>query len=148
MVRAVMETLEDEAPASPTMSEPTSIAERSRRRPPQRGKAGGRTRHKAVWLTTSEEILLQAKAAEAGLSVASFLRASALGDAGPRARRAPTIEKELLGAAIAELNKVGSNVNQIARALNSDRDYDDAFLRQSLAEMRTVLTALLRAINV
>ena len=90
---------------------------------------------------------MQAKAAEAGLSVASFLRASALGDAGPRARRAPTVEKELLGAAIAALNKVGSNVNQIARALNSDRDYDEGLLTKSLRDMRTVLTALLKAIN-
>jgi hypothetical protein len=92
-------------------------------------------------------MLLQGRAAEAGLSVSSYLRAAALGNAGPRARRAPTIEKEALGKAIAELNRVGNNVNQIARAMNIGKDYDDAFLRTSVAEMRAVLTALLKAIN-
>jgi hypothetical protein len=118
------------------------------RRPPVRGKAGGRTRHKAVWLTDAEAGLLEARAAEAGLSVASFLRASALGDAGPRARRAPTIEKQALGAAIAELNKIGSNINQIARAANIGKEFDDAFLHHCIAEMQPVLTRLLQAITV
>jgi hypothetical protein len=81
------------------------------------------------------------------LSVASYLRASALGEAGPRARRAPTIEKQALGDAIAELNKIGSNINQIARAANIGKEIDEAFLHHCLDAMRPVLTALLRAIN-
>jgi hypothetical protein len=133
---------------SPPIDTPIILAEvKPRRKPPQRGKAGGRTRHKAVWLTEAEEGLLAARAAEAGLSIASYLRAAALGDAGPRARRAPTIEKQALGDAIAELNKIGSNINQIARAANIGKEIDEAFLHHCLDAMRPVLTALLRAIN-
>lgn len=119
----------------------------SRRRKAQRGKAGGRTCHKAVWLTEAEETLLAAKSQAAGLSIASFLRASALGDAGPRARRVPTIEKEILGLAIAELNKVGSNVNQIARSSNKGDERDDVLLSDCLAEIRHVLTLFVQAIK-
>ena len=129
-------------------SEETPPRVRPNTRPkPNRGAAGGRTKFHALRLSESELVLLQARAAESGLSVSSYLRASALGDAGPRARRAPTIEKELLGAAIAELNRVGNNINQIARALNIGKDYDDDFLRFSVEEMRSVLTGLLKAIN-
>lgn len=135
------------APVSPPTDGPPKAEAQPRRKPPQRGKAGGRTRGKMVWLTDAENSQLAARAAEAGLSAAGYLRASALGDAGPRARRAPTVEKQALGAAIAELNRVGNNINQIARALNIGKDYDDAFLHHSVGEMRSVLTALLAAIN-
>jgi len=143
----------NEATASSAAATETSEPEipspaKPRRRPPVRGKAGGRTRHKAVWLTDAEAGLLEARAAASGLSVASYLRASALGDAGPRARRAPTIEKQALGAAIAELNKIGSNINQIARAANIGKEFDDAFLHHCIGEMQPVLTLLLRAISI
>ena len=59
------------------------------------------------------------KAREVGLSLASFLRACGLGTPGPRARRSPPVNAEALGRATAALNKVGSNLNQIAHALNA-----------------------------
>lgn len=124
---------------SATPDQSLSVIEKPRRKPPERGKAGGRTVQKNVSLTRAESIILEAKAAASGLSVASYLRASALGDAGPRARRAPTIEKELLGAAIAELNRVGNNVNQIARALNIGKDVDDDYYRAIGAKLVEVL---------
>ena len=61
---------------------------------------------------------VESRAGEAGLSNAAYLRACALGNAGPRARRSPTVERQLAAQAIAELNKAGSNLNQIARAVN------------------------------
>ncbi len=68
-----------------------------------------------------EHAELEARAAEAGLSPSAYLRACALGDAGPRARRSPTVERSLAAQAIAELNKAGSNLNQIARAVNMEQ---------------------------
>ena len=65
-----------------------------------------------------EHAELEARAAAAGLSPSAYLRSCALGDAGPRARRSPTLDRELAARAIAELNKAGSNLNQIARAVN------------------------------
>lgn len=127
------------APVSPPLSEPPVADGKPRRKPANRGKAGGRTRSKLVWLTEAENTQLEAKATAAGLSAASYLRASALGDAGPRARRRPTIEKELLGSAIAELNRVGNNVNQIARMGNIGKDIDPGFYEATGEELRRVL---------
>jgi hypothetical protein len=88
---------------------------------------------------------LEAAAAEAGLSRGSFIRAMALGDAGPRARRAPTIEKQVLGAAIAELNRVGNNVNQIARAVNIGKDVDGDLYQAVAVELRRILATVREA---
>ena len=68
-----------------------------------------------------EHAELEARASAAGLSPSAYLRACALGDAGPRARRSPTVERSLAAQAIAELNKAGSNLNQIARAVNMEQ---------------------------
>ena len=68
-----------------------------------------------------EHAELEARAAAAGLSPSAYLRSCALGDAGPRARRSPTLDRELAARAIAELNKAGSNLNQIARAVNMEQ---------------------------
>jgi hypothetical protein len=51
--------------------------------------------------------------------LASYLRTCAIGHPGPRARRSPSIEIEALAQAVAGLNKVGSNLNQIAKVLNA-----------------------------
>lgn len=91
------------------------------RRPPRRGAKGGRKRMLSLRLLPEEHALLRSRACGAGLSVGAYLRASALGEAGPRARPAPAVDADLLARAVAALNKVGSNLNQIARALNRDR---------------------------
>jgi len=88
-------------------------------RPSTRGKKGGRTRFLALRLDEIEYLLIGEHARMAGLSRGAFLRAAALGSPGVRAQRAPTVNAEALAHATAALNRVGSNLNQIARALNS-----------------------------
>lgn len=83
-----------------------------------RSEARQRAARVTVRFLPEEHIELEARAAAAGLSPSAYLRACALGDAGPRARRSPTVERSLAAQAIAELNKAGSNLNQIARAVN------------------------------
>jgi hypothetical protein len=105
---------------------PMAAAETSVVSAPSRNNSGSEKRQRdrgaiLVRLLPEERATIEAKARAAGLSLASFARAAMLGSAGPRARRAPTVNAELLGYAIAALNKAGSNLNQIARALNSDR---------------------------
>ena len=77
-----------------------------------------RTNRLTIRLLDDEQAELERRASEAGLSPSAYVRACALGDAGPRARRSPTVERTLAAQAIAELNKAGSNLNQIARAAN------------------------------
>lgn len=72
-----------------------------------------------VRLLPDERLAVEERARDVGLSLASFLRASGLGTPGPRARRTPPVNAEALGRATAALNKVGSNLNQIAHVLNA-----------------------------
>ncbi len=72
-----------------------------------------------VRLLEEERLAVEERARDVGLSLASYLRASGLGTPGPRARRTPPVNAEALGRATAALNKVGSNLNQIAHVLNA-----------------------------
>lgn len=102
-----------DAPRSPPDSAPA-------RRAPKRGEKGGRAQVVSVRVLPDELATLQERAQAAGLSVGGYLRSCGLGDAGPRARRAPSVNAVLLAQAVAQLNKAGSNLNQIAHALNTE----------------------------
>ena len=78
-----------------------------------------RTRNISVPVDDAEFVIIDAKARAAGMRRGSYGRACMLGDAGPRAQRAPTVNAEALALATAALNKAGSNLNQIAHVLNS-----------------------------
>ncbi len=65
-----------------------------------------------------EYAAIAAKADKAGLAVAAFMRAAALGDAGPRAQRRPPADHVALRQLLGHAGRIGNNINQIARALN------------------------------
>jgi hypothetical protein len=92
--------------------------------PPLLKRSGSEKRQRAkgavlVRLLPDERAAAEERAREVGLSLASFFRACGLGTTGPRAQRSPTVNAEALGRATAALNKVGSNLNQIAHHLNA-----------------------------
>lgn len=95
----------------------------------------------------AEHAELVARAREAGFSVGAYVRACALGDAGPRARRRATVDRELLAHNNAALNRVGNNLNQIAHALNRGDDLDPFELRATIRELQAVLTTNRRALG-
>ena len=67
----------------------------------------------------TEFLHIDALARATGLSRPSFLRACGLGSPGPRARRSQPVDTEALGRATAALNKVGANLNTIARGVHT-----------------------------
>ncbi|WP_338875049.1 plasmid mobilization relaxosome protein MobC [Spirosoma sp. SC4-14] len=71
-----------------------------------------------VRVTASEKLRIWQMAAENGYTPSDFMRLRTMAATQPL-RHKPTPERELLLHVMAELGKVGSNVNQIARALNS-----------------------------
>ena len=93
-----------------------------------------RIRQSLVRWTDEEFNALAAKADKAGLAVAAFMRAAALGDAGPRAQRRPPADHKALRQILGELGRVGNNLNQIARALNAGE-------RLRLPELKDALLA-------
>jgi uncharacterized protein (DUF1778 family) len=68
--------------------------------------------------TPEERAYIDRQAEAAGVSVAEYVRAAALGVPPLRQRPRPQIDRQLCAAILAELGKTGSNLNQIARALN------------------------------
>ena len=96
-------------------------------------------------VTPDEYTAIEKRARAAGLSTAAYLRACALGDKGPRSQRRPPVELEQFGRAIAELNKIGSNVNQIAHAVNLGKDPDRILLKRMAEELSIAVSALLGA---
>lgn len=98
-------------------------------------------------VTPSEYSAIEERARLAGLSTGAFLRACALGDSGPRAKRAPPINRELLSEALAGLNRVGNNINQIAKQLNSGNHPDRAAMADARGELKVILKLILDAIG-
>lgn len=91
--------------------------------PAPRKRSGSTKRQRAgmafIRLSEAERAELERRAKLAGLSIGSYCRQQALGTPGPRPRRAtPTPDIELLARTYADLNRIGNNLNQIARALN------------------------------
>jgi len=68
---------------------------------------------------------LEAAAERAGMTIGGYMRHQCLGNAGPRAARRPPSSAPELAQLLAQLGKCGSNLNQIARALNSGGDEPD-----------------------
>jgi hypothetical protein len=106
-----------------------------------------RQRQKGVRATVTDDeyTAIEARARKAGLSTAAYLRACALGDHGPRAQRRPPVELQQFGKAVSELNKIGSNVNQIAHAANMGLSVDRATLSRMAKELSIAVYQLLEA---
>ena len=109
-----------------------------------------RARPKQVFIrvTDVEHGKIEARAERAGLSVSGYFRALAFGKdtPQPRAARRPPVEKETLVRLLAELGKIGSNVNQIAHAMNLGKITDHpalSGLSVEIADIRKQLKAAL-----
>ncbi len=81
----------------------------------------------------------QEKASAAGLSLAGFARAAMLGSPGPRARRRPPLNAELLAYAVAQLNRVGNNLNQLNKRLNAAQAAAAGEAAAAIAETRAAI---------
>jgi uncharacterized protein (DUF1778 family) len=97
----------------------------------------------SVRCTAKERSMIDGAAAQAGLSIGAFLRALALGDAGPRAVRRPPVERKELARLLGHLGKVGSNINQLAHAFNRSGRVPGlaelSAMRQQVGELRDAL---------
>jgi Bacterial mobilisation protein (MobC) len=114
-------------------------------RKPNRGTQGGRMRVVAARVSADEYGVLDAKARDAGLSIGAYLRAVGLGSPGPRARRRPLIHEELVGYAVAQLNRAGNNLNQLARRLNAVEAVASYEITLAATETRDAVRQLCRA---
>jgi len=99
-----------------------------------------------VRLTEAEHVAVSQAADRAGLSVAGYARALLLAAEPLRQSRRPPATKAELAAILGQLGKVGSNINQLAHASNSETVIAASELAAAsaavLAMRDTIMTAL------
>ena len=108
-----------------------------------------RRRALVIRLDDAEHAALVAMAERAGLSLGGFARCVLLDAPPPRQSRRPPVERAELARLLAQIGRLGSNVNQIARALNAGGAVEAKEIDQTaraVVEMRdAVMVALGRA---
>jgi len=109
-----------------------------------------RVRGKLIGYRASDAEYAEAheKASRAGLTVASYARAMMHSKEPVRAVPLPVIDRKLLRELLGELGKIGSNVNQLARASNARHaikpEEVSAFFEAFIELREAVLVALSR----
>jgi hypothetical protein len=107
----------------------------------------------SIRCTATDRSRIDETATQAGLSIGAYLRALALGSAGPRAVPRPPVERkdcllaDHLARLLGHLGKVGSNLNQLAHAFNRNGQVPALAelnaMRHQVGEMRgAIMTAL------
>jgi hypothetical protein len=113
-------------------------------------RSGSETRQRSLVArmrcTAGEYAQLEAAAERAGLTLGAFMRQQCLGTAGPRAVRRPPVERAALAQLLAQLGKCGSNLNQMARVLNSGGQ-ETADIPAAIADFRAICAAIMRALG-
>lgn len=110
----------------------------SRGRPKKQPHEVRDSRLPAVRLTTAERIDLEAKAARLGVDLSEWVRVELLN--APVRRSAAGQDTSM----ITELNRIGVNLNQIARQVNRGRDHDPHHIGHVLHQLNTALEAVIR----
>jgi hypothetical protein len=93
----------------------------------------------AIRLTVAEKNDLDLKAEADGLDLSSWVRQHLTNAPAPKRTMAPTD-----ASLITELNRIGNNVNQIARQVNRGRDHDPEHLGHVMFQLNSVLENLVR----
>ena len=105
---------------------------------PQLDEQERRTRTVGVRVTAAEAAELRERAQAARLSTGAYLRRRALGQ---RVRSA--VERRLGAAELRELNRIGVNLNQMARALNSGAVSSPAETQEAVERVGELVAKLL-----
>jgi hypothetical protein len=96
-----------------------------------------RVRQVKTRMTEAEHAVFLARADKAGMASAAFLRAAAIGDAGPRAQKRVPADAAVLRQVLGHIGKTGSNLNQIARYLHTGGEAQTVLpdIREALADL-------------
>lgn len=112
------------------------------------GEARQRHMRLRIRLSAAEQAQIEEKAERAGLTPASYARAVLLNTSNPvRSVRRPPIERLALAQLLGQLGRLNSNVNQIAKALNSNQAISRAEMRQAAGELAALRDAIRAALG-
>jgi hypothetical protein len=106
-----------------------------------------RDKHLTLRLTAGERAKIDADAERAGLTSGSYARDLLLGAPAPRQVRRPPVERLELARLLGALGRIGGNINQLARAVNTGDEADRTALYGAWADLRAMRDAVLRALG-
>lgn len=100
-----------------------------------------------VRFSETEHAELKQRADAIGVSVGAFIRMQTLDLTPPRASRVPPVNRQLVAQLLAQLGKVGSNVNQIARLMNSGKHPYEWQFKEAHAAILEMRDACMKALG-
>jgi predicted kinase len=118
----------------------------------EKSKASGsetrqRTRVVQVRLSEAEYAEITSRADAALLTPASYVRDAVLDAPAPRARRRPAVEAVQVARVLAQLGKIGSNLNQLARQANAGLPVPRDALARALADVSAMRDATMACLG-
>jgi Bacterial mobilisation protein (MobC) len=114
------------------------VASLPKKATPKRGRDGGRAKLFYFRVTEKERAAIGEAASKAGLAPGSYARGKLLGGNPPRAVRALPIERQALALLLAQIGRVGGNLNQLAKAGNSGLPVNATDVAPALADLRAI----------
>ena len=106
-----------------------------------------RSRLLSVRMTEDEFAAVNAKAESIELTPASYARMALLDTPSPRAVRRPAVERANVARVLAQLGKIGSNLNQIAHHMNAGNTLANETLARALTDVSAMRDACLEAMG-
>ncbi len=106
-----------------------------------------RTSHLTIRLTPDERTTIDDAADRAGLTTGSYARQAVMCAPVPRQVRRPPVERKELARLLGEVGKIGSNLNQLARATNAGVLVYECEIDGALAGLREVREAIMVALG-
>ncbi|MGB3723534.1 MAG: plasmid mobilization relaxosome protein MobC [Pacificimonas sp.] len=108
-----------------------------------------RKRNKLLQIRVSETELaeIETLADRAELTPASYARSILLSAPAPRARRRPSVNTQEVARLLGELGKVGSNLNQIAHAMNAGSPIGSNSIAEAIEDVQAMRDACLQALG-
>lgn len=130
-------------------NEPPETDPAPERKPRKKSEKRQRTHSYPIRFTPDEYSRLEHLARRAGLTRAGYIRQCVLGDAGSRSHRRIRGDRRELAALLGEIGKIGSNINQIARKVNTAgfARLDPEELDQAIADISDMRAMLLRGLG-
>jgi len=115
-------------------------------------RSGSETRQRggqiAFRVTPEERAEIEAAADRLELTVGSFIRAKILKKAQTRTTQRPSLDRQMLARALGLLGKAGSNLNQIAKHLNSGGKIEsNTEIFKALSQFSELREVILKAIG-
>ncbi len=101
----------------------------------------------SIRLSIDERIELESRADRAGLSMGGYCKSVIFNTPPPRRSRRAPLQKAELARLTAQVSKLGSNVNQIARQLHMTSAYDIVELKEALVNLAEIRAAIMKALG-